>query len=229
MQAGADLATAGGFRFGLTAGYVNSNTSLDSGSDIDATSWNLGGYAGYSSGGFFANALIKYASYDGEYKSATFEQDLEGRSLGGMVELGYRFGAPARTFFEPSASLAYVDTNIDSVTVMGTRVRFDDDKSLRGKLGARVGVPFAAGGGNAGLFYAGGNWTHEFEGDGHVELGDDSAFGLRVRRPRDYAEVNAGISIEGKGAMSGFFEGTAKFGKDDYSAIGIRGGLRLNF
>ncbi|MCL6741978.1 autotransporter domain-containing protein [Sphingomonas sp. RB56-2] len=112
---------------------------------------------------------------------------------------------------------------------MGTKVRFEDDKSLRGKIGGRVGFPFAAGGGNGGLFYAGGAWVHEFEGDGHIELGDDGAIELRVHQPRDYADFNAGISIEGKGTMSGFLEGTAKVGKDDYGSIGIRGGLRLNF
>jgi len=94
-QMGMDFGS-GGFAFGVTGGYLNSNLNFANSADrINFDDVNGGVYANYSMGGFFINALGKYDYYWGSNNSQTgrYSRDMKGSIYGAKAEIGYRFGA----------------------------------------------------------------------------------------------------------------------------------------
>ncbi len=145
-----------------------------------------------------------------------------------MVEVGFR-GGSGRFFFELSATLAYVNSDLDGFELLGTRLSFDVDESLRGKLGGRFGTGFSVLGGARGLLYLGGNYVREFRAKDRVSLtSSGSRVELDAREAEDFGEAFVGISIGGTRPVSGFIEGFGKKG-DEIEGGGGRAGLRIRF
>ncbi|MDP9415582.1 MAG: autotransporter outer membrane beta-barrel domain-containing protein, partial [Pseudomonadota bacterium] len=220
---------AGGLRFGLTGGYLDSHVDFDPATDrLRMKALNAGAYASIASGPFFANLLAKYDRVDIDARSAGAAFELDGDSYGGMLEIGFRADAGG-FFIEPTASIAYVDSDLDGFELFGTRLSFDVDESLRGKLGARFGSGFPVRGGARGLLYLGGNYVHEFRAEDRVSLtGGGSAVDLDAGEAEDFGEAFVGISVGGTGPVSGFIEGFGKKG-DEVEGGGGRAGLRIRF
>ncbi len=230
MDLGAPVGDEGGFNFGVTAGYQNSNMSFPNTADrIRFNVVNGGLYASFTSGIFFINALGKYDYYWGEARSPAglYAFDVNGSVWGAKAEAGLRFGTDF--FIEPAVSLSWTNSDFDDFTVPSGNFAIDDEDGLRGKAGARVGWTTAWGGAKVSL-YGGANYVREFRGRSNVVFtsgGQTVAFSNP--RNRDYAEGILGVNVgSDSGKLSGFFEGRYADGRD-YDGYGVRGGIRVRF
>jgi hypothetical protein len=236
FQMGLDLGTPvgpeGGFNFGVTGGYQNSNMSFASNTVADRIKFNVvngGLYASFNSGIFFINALGKYDYYWGETSSPSgmFGFDTNGSVWGAKAEAGLRFGTDF--FIEPAVSVSWTNSDFDSFVVPSGNFAINDEDGLRGKAGARFGYVTQMGGAKVSL-YGGANYVREFRGRSNVVFtsgGQTAAFSSP--RNADYAEGILGVNVgSDAGKISGFFEGRYADGRD-YDGYGVRGGMRVRF
>ena len=228
-QMGVDFGS-GGFAFGLTGGYLNSNLNFANSPDrMNFDDVNAGVYANYSAGGFFLNGLAKYDHYWGSNTSLTgrYSRDMTGSVYGAKGEIGFRYGTTL--FIEPAASVSYTHTDMDDFTVASGSFGFDAQDGVRGKGGARIGYVADIGPAKV-SFYGGANYVHEFKGRDQVAFVSGGQTVLFSNdRIRDYGEGTLGLNIgSDHGKISGFFEGRYADG-GDYEGYGGRAGARLRF
>jgi hypothetical protein len=231
MDVGSRDMGSGNFVFGVTGGYLNSDLSFRNSADrVTYGSANLGAYASYVSGGFFANALGKYDYLWITSKSplAGYRDKFHGMSYGAQGEIGFRIGSDS-FYAEPVASAAYVRTDLKDLQALGATVDFDKLDGLRGKAGLRVGSKFDMGGGSTALLYAQGNYVHEFKGrDGVAFTSGGTTLDYGNRPIGNYGEGKVGFSVVSAGGVTGFVEG---FGQEsnNYKGGGGRAGIRAKF
>jgi outer membrane autotransporter protein len=219
---------------GLMGGYVGSSLDFsESNTDVDYEAFSIGVYTTFLHGGFFIDGTLKadlgtmdYDSSLGGGFSDDFSSDFT--SVGGIVDMGYRFGMGSTAFFEPLASLSYVKTSIDDGEVLGTDVTFDDGESLQGRLGARLGASFGDSM-KSELFIEASAWN-EFMGEYDAHLASN---GFDIDTDADtsglYGEVAAGANVFGAdGKWNGFLTGAVQFGEDFVGYSG-NAGLRYNW
>jgi outer membrane autotransporter protein len=197
------------------------------GNRVDIGVKNIGAYAEFRSGGLWVNGLIKMDWMDIEtVPGPGLAAEFDARSFGALINLGYRADLGG-LFVEPSAGIAWVDTDIDSYQSGGATIDFDDAESLRAHAGLRVGGVFAIGEGSTLAPYLGvrafeeladGN-TNRFTLGQTIGLGDDS--------PGTHGRAEAGFSLHA-GNIEAFLRGELDFGGDT-EGKGVRGGLRLRF
>jgi len=147
-------------------------------------------------------------------------------TVGGQLEGGFTLALSETVFLEPLASVSYVKTSIDDVAVPGAVIDWDDQTSLRGSLGARLGAnadfeTFAA------KFTITARVWNEFEGENglvihsagpDLPLGDD--FG------GSFGEVSGSVNVfSNESAFSAFVNAGVKF-KDDYQSTDASLGFR---
>ncbi|WP_213982627.1 autotransporter domain-containing protein [Sphingomonas sp. dw_22] len=230
-QAGVDIVEAGNFLFGASAGYLSSNLTLKgSGMRIRYDSLNLGGYAAFHSGPFFANTLVQYAHYWSDVRDSlnSWSDGTGGGSIGARIEGGARFGK-GRFFVEPVASLSFQNSSFGAIQALGQTVDPEAGNGLTGTLGARVGNSFDLKDGMKAVVYARGTYAHEFDGEGRLSFtSGGTSEELANLRPGDEGRVALGLNLTGRGAVSGFFEGNATFGQN-VSGGGGRVGLSFKF
>src|SRR4029079_14546237 len=87
--------------------------------------------------------------------------ETDANSYGFQADAGYRFQYGA-AFWEPLGTIAWLRTSIDQIQVLGQNLNFGDTDSVRGSLGARVGVANYWGGYKVEASITGRVW-HEFE------------------------------------------------------------------
>jgi outer membrane autotransporter protein len=152
------------------------------------------------------------------------------KSIGAQAEGGWSMAVGGSGFVEPLASISYVRTTFDSITLpMAAGVTFDNATSLRASIGVRVGA--STSNDNYKLkFNVTGRLWNEFEGDNHVNinsggpvlrLGDDFGGG--------FGELSGGANIfSANGNLSAFINGGVKF-RSDYHETGITAGFRYQW
>lgn len=165
----------GSFRAGVFGGFLQSNVSFDSyGAAAAMTGGTVGAYAAITAGGLYADAEIKADRLDVTYTApfgSGFVADAVSTSVGVSGNTGYRFDAGAM-FFEPLASVAYVDTTIDDISSGTATVSFSNGESLRGGIGVKVGATLGEGEDmTTELSFLGKVWN-EFEDANTVTLSD---------------------------------------------------------
>lgn len=222
--------------FGLLGGYAGSNLDFDnSATEADYSAGSVGAYLTYLNGGLFIDATIKadfgtidYSTHAGGGYSDSTSADYT--SVGGVLDAGYRFNMASGWFIEPKATLSYVSTDIDDITVLGTGVAFNDGDSFRGRLGARVGTSIINGGNLIEPYLEASVWN-EFDGDYQAALFSNN-FEVPVSHDVSgvYGEVTAGASVINVGnGWSGFAKGAVQFGDDSYLGFSGNLGLRKAF
>jgi len=227
LQLGVDFGSKA-LGFGVTGGYASSVQNFDASADRTTTdAWNIGAYAAFNSGRFFANALAKYDRYKlrvtigstGEKARST------GDGYGGQAEAGIRFGSD-RFFAEPLVSLSWQHISLDPLALSAT-IGFEDREGGRAAAGLRIGGLRDLGPARA-AFYAQGDYVRPFDGrDGiSVTTGSTTAL-IGDTRFESYGKGRIGMSIT-RGQVSGFIEGNGRVGKD-YHSGGGRVGLRIGF
>jgi outer membrane autotransporter protein len=179
FQAGIDfISNMGGGKalmVGAFGGFLNSNVSPDTvpvrGEFEGGT---VGVYASYMQGGLMLSSVVKADLLDFDWRAQVPSQDLKASShvdtFGWRLEAAYKqFLTPGGAWFEPYANLTYAKSNWDQFTVLATTFAIDDNDSLLGRLGLRVGADVR---GNQSLFkvFAGAGVAHEFKGENGADI-----------------------------------------------------------
>jgi fibronectin-binding autotransporter adhesin len=125
---------------GLLGGYVQSGLTLDHAPDEAVYEGGAaGGYLAYLNSGFHADLLLKADLVTVTYQQGGLSEDFAARSLGGSIELGYKYDLGRGYYLNPLAQLAYVSGDIDDGWLGVAPVSFADGSSLRSRAGLRAG------------------------------------------------------------------------------------------
>ncbi|WP_109355686.1 hypothetical protein [Sphingorhabdus sp. EL138] len=234
LQAGYDLASEAGdgFAAGVTTGYLSSNIRFTSrGNSARFEVFNIGLSASYSSGGFYADGLIKYDIINGNLndpRAGGFRGDADGDALGIRAQVGYRFGNDG-FFIEPQVSLDYQETSLDDIVIEDIRFDFGSIDGLRGIAGLRLGGKSQRANGTGIGYYLGASVVHEFKDGAPVNFsfGPD-AIALTNNEIGTYGRIETGMTLFGNGPLSGFIEAQADV-SGGYMSYGGQAGVRIKF
>jgi outer membrane autotransporter protein len=135
---------------GVFGSYIYGSRDFRDGGDGSTNAFSLGAYATWiHPRGWYADMVFKYTQMWNEFSTPTLENsiatgDYDIPAVGGSLEGGKRFDfAGGRFFIEPEAQLAGVwENETRYVASNGLHVHGDDQTSLRGHLGGRVGMHF---------------------------------------------------------------------------------------
>jgi autotransporter family porin len=235
LDVGMDLESPGETAlFGIFGGYLTSDLKFKStNSKWEYEGPSIGAYATYLNQAFYADVTVKadFLSIDidaDDLAPGTGKADTKGFNLGGQIDAGYRIGLDHGLFVEPQASLAVLHTEIDDVDdILGGAVEFDDETSVRGRLGARLGHEFT--GGNA-LIYASdltASVWQEFNGsNGATILAPDfAAAGVSDDTVGTFGDMSVGFAVTSPEGWSSFLRGSWQFA-EDFDALSASAGLR---
>ncbi len=179
-QIGADVArlniNGGGTNVhdGLTGGFLTGSghelTGVATGGfDIPF----VGVYAAMTSGGFFADALLREDFYSGHVTQPQVglnNQGVSGRATSLSGTAGYQFRIGASSFIEPSGALIWANFRVDPIAIAGAgtvpagTIFVDTIHSTLGRFGGRIGTTFTSGNLVLTPFVAANVW-HEFAGN----------------------------------------------------------------
>ena len=226
---------SGTLALGVTGGYAGAYLDFeDSGGSIDFTGFNVGASVGYTMGGLFVNGLVKADILQGDTTFANVAQraEFDAQAYGATLEGGYRFGGSS-FFIEPVASLSYVRTELDEFDILNSTISFDDNDSLRGKLGVRGGGVWNMSSGGRVIPYAAVYAVEEFEGeDGLTFTNGGLDVPIASLAPDTYGQAQLGLGFSPwTGPLSGFtgyVQADGNFG-NDMSGGGVRLGFRFKW
>jgi hypothetical protein len=145
FQMGADK-VSGSMMWGITGGFAQQESRLHfDHNSFDLQGWNLGAYAGFTSGHFFLNGLVKGDWYEvaANLHTVPAYDRFNGHTYGVAGETGFRFGGPS-FFVEPILSADYASTHLDGFTAAGMTFGFGDSNRWTGKAGARFGAEWGS-------------------------------------------------------------------------------------
>ena len=222
-QVGVDFQpTNGSFIVGVTAGYQHADADVRSTSgEFEAKGYNIGAYAMFgSANGLYGGLLIKHDRNDVKLTNDAFaaaDNNPDFTSTGVEGEAGYRF-AMGGLNIDAGAGLAWVRSDIDGFTAEGITYDFDDAKSMRGRVGARVGF-----GGRWGP-YLDGRLFHEFKDDSRLTLINGASLSeIETSGRGTWGRLEAGFGgHNGAGPMAAVW---GEFG--DVKGIGVKAGFRF--
>jgi hypothetical protein len=225
----------GAWMFGVMAGYLQSSLDFDrSSTSADFDGALVGGYATYVNGGWFLDAKLVVNVGDMDYKAGAMNVAVKDsahfNSIGGVVDTGYRFSSGA-TFIEPGATLSYVSTDLDRLSVFDSSVDFGNDDSFRGRLGVRIGTVANYEQYKLEPFVGLSAW-YEFAGDNTADVGSG---GYVITARNDMggatAQISGGINLFSLSddGFSAFLKGDVELGRNDLVGFGGHGGIRYNW
>ena len=232
FQFGGDVQRSMGWAtmvFGLTGGVINSEQEFASGNSFALQGGNLGAYAGLYAGGFFLNGVVKADRYEATVFSSTafFREEADATTVGAKAEAGYRIGLGG-FFVEPLVTLASTDSDRDDLSVPGGTFTFDDNQSLRGEAGIRIGGDFAMGPSRVQPFI-GVFAVEEFEGQNTAVFNSGpTAVRLEDVEPDSYGKVSVGLNLLEQNGVNLFIRGDAAFGGEADGGF-VRLGARWSF
>lgn len=232
MQSGVEYPIGESLTLGVTGGYLSSAFRQDaSGSRVDFDVLNIGLAASFNTGGFFADALVKYDSISGDFSDPTqggFNGQVDGSAFGARVEAGCRIGDEG-FYVEPRVSLDLQKTSLDDLEIEGQSFEFDNLNGLRGAAGLRLGGYGKASGDTKIGYFLDVSAVREFDGEADVRfraLNDVVEF--QNTPIGTYAHVEAGITLDSDGPISGFFQAEGDI-STDYSSFGGKVGVKVKF
>jgi hypothetical protein len=217
---------------GVMGGYLASDLDFrGSVTNADFESGVVGGYLTYLEGGWFLDgkvvANLGSVDYNGSH---SVKNSANVTSIGGVLDTGYRMNYGA-AFFEPGATLAYVNTDIDDLAIYGSSVGFSNGESLRGRLGLRLGTTIVKEQAKYEPFIGVSAW-YEFLGDNSANV----TSGSYVLKAADdvsgaIGEVTGGVDVYSLAGdnFSAFVKGNVAFGEDDFVGYAGTVGLRLGW
>lgn len=220
-QGGVDY-LAGNFVVGLTAGYQHANAdfrSADGGFDVEGH--NIGAYAMFgSANGLYGGLMVKrdrndVRIFNSAFATATRDPDFKSNGIDG--EIGYRFAMNGLNI-DTGAGLSRVRSKIDDFSAEGLGYDFDRIKSLRGRVGARVGF-----GGSWGP-YVDAKLLHEFKDNARLSLVSGTTFfEIETEARGTWARLEAGV-----GGHNGAGPTAAVWGDfGDVKGLGLKAGFRF--
>ncbi len=223
----------GDMLFGVMAGYVTSTLDFTATGD----SWTykggtVGAYATYINGGFYLDGLVKadFLNVDiNDGQGAIGDKaSTNATNIGVRLDTGYRVGM-GWGFIEPQASLQWVHTNMDSVSIFGGAVDFQNGSSGRAKIGVRVGTDLQMNGLTVTPDLTLSVWNH-FGSTNSVNIDfPGNAFSATDSAGNGtFGEVGVGVNVASANNWSGVVRGSVRFG-DHYSAGSIGASVRYGW
>ena len=216
FQMGADN-LQGSLLYGITGGFQQQDLDFQSGGNgFDFEGWNLGGYAGWSSGPVFVNGLLKADVFtvDVNMRSLPAMTHLDGTTWGAKLEAGARFGGLG-LWVEPKADVSWSNTDLDDAVfpAYATSFRFEDTVSLQGSLGARVGGTWGSISPFVGLWA-----VNEFEGENGMTMmtgpGCPSCMSIKDQPVGSFGKLEYGFTVLNWNGLEGFVKGETRFNGD---------------
>ena len=155
------------------------------------------------------------------------DADTDVTNIGARVDAGYKFGWGGGGFIEPQATFAVVNTDIDDTDIFGGTVDFDNETSVRGRLGLRVGYDSTAASGTIFSSDVMASVWQEFNGDNDADIFAPGFgnFGVTDSPSETVGDVSLGFAVAAPDGWSGFVRGNYQFA-DDYEAIVGNAGVR---
>jgi hypothetical protein len=226
FQMGADT-LHGSFMWGVTGGFLEQNTIFHfDRNSIDMTGWNFGGYAGWTSGHFFLNGLLKGDWYELKSNMPTVPayETFNGNTWGAKGEAGFRFGGHS-FYMEPVADVQWTSTHLDDANFhgLGTDFRFGNDNMARGSIGARFGGQWGSI-----LPYVGIYAVDEWDDNARLTMVTGSGcpgacFSIEDEHPGSYGRADLGFTTTSWNGLSGFLKVEDEFGSHIDGFIGRLG------
>jgi outer membrane autotransporter protein len=202
--------------WGLTMGFTQQETEFNfDGNSFDTEGWNIGGYWGWASNGFFINGLLKgdFFEQDANFHTLPSIFTFDGVSWGAQGEIGYRWQGDG-WFFEPLAQVAWQTTDLDDVTTAGADIEFDNADSFRGKFGGRIGGTY----GSADVVwtpYIGAYYIDEWSGDNELTFTTGpTSITFSDQGRGSYGQAEFGVTFQSFYGLEGFVKGEWNFGGD---------------
>ena len=236
LMAGMDFIAgdSGGYDYVLGAqiGYVGSTFDLEA----SPSSGQMTGATGGVYGSVWNGALFLDGTFNTNF--LTLDYDAPGigsktttwvRSVGAQLEGGSRFMLGEKLFAEPLATLAFVNTAFEEISLDGGEVTPDDASSQRAALGLRLGADLFGGPLKVRYFVAGRAWN-EFSGENEgVVFNPGADLPFAEDTSGAFGEAQAGLSLfNDDQTIAGFLTSGVKF-KDGYNAVDLDLGLRLRW
>ncbi len=235
---GGNITDKSAILFGVLGGYITSQLNFDqSPTSGDYTGGTVGVYGTYINGGFFLDGLVKADFLNLDYSAPTLSgyggasQSSDVTSLGFVIDSGYRIQWTPQLFFEPVATLAYVNASIDNMaSISDSLVEFNDGESLRGAVGARFGGRIY----DAESYWieasAVGRLWYEFDGDNSATILNAGApFTATDNFGGAFGELGGSVNLFGKDSgWSGFVNADVKF-SNEFTAGTALTGVRYNW
>jgi hypothetical protein len=227
FQVGADEMLGGGWMWGVTSGFLEQNTDFRGFHDsFDLQGWNIGAYAGFTSGHFFLNGLVKGDWYQlrANMLSVPAYQSFNGNSWGLKGETGFRFGTGA-FYIEPLGDISWTSNHLDDANFhfLATDFTYSNTDSGRGRLGARFGSQWGSV-----MPYVGVYWEDTWDDQGRVTMitsGGCPAACTTISdvRPGSYGMVDFGFTTASWHGLEGFVKGEDEFGSHINGFLGRLG------
>ncbi len=218
--------------FGLFGGYIGSNLEFKA----TNTKWDYegptaGAYVTYLNQAFYADVTVKADFLDididpDDLAAGEDDSNTDAVNIGGRFDTGYKFGQTV--YIEPQASLAVVDTEIDDVDIFGGTVAFEDETSVRGRVGLRLGFDHATEDATIVSGDVMASVWENFTGGTDVNITDPGGadFGVSGDQSDTYGDVSLGLSAAHPQGWSTFLRANYLFA-EDYDAVTGNAGVRF--
>jgi autotransporter-associated beta strand protein len=244
---GADYRWSESFTTGLYGGYQGLYSRYDNGGRTSVNSALFGGYATYSSGGFYSSAIMGggYSGYNvrRSISFSTIDRTAASQPDGGQfnayLDAGYDWEVGSFTLgpilgaqYTYAGIAGFTESNAESLNL---RVGQQNANSIRTNVGGRIAYTWKV---NEqitlvpeGRFF----WQHEYLNgprniSSSLDGGNGPAFGYETSAPgRDNVLATAGVSAQFGDRWNGNFYYTADFGRKDFVSHMISGGLGIRF
>ena len=185
-------------------------------------------------GNLFVDALLLADFLNIQYNHSTWLTSTAGsaNSVGGHIDMGYRFNMKNNWFFEPLATVDAVWTDFRKLDLPGVGVDLNtnNNENIRGRVGVRVGTSYLNNGYRIDPSLTAGVW-HAFAGDNSGTL-TSGMYTLNLTDANShltYGEVGLGLNVvELASRWSGFVKGDVRFG-DNYWGGSVKGGARFQW
>ena len=226
---------------GLLGGADEFTVNFASGTKVTFQGGNAGAYATFLNRGFFADGLFLANWMSMDYTAsgnlfgftglANTGVNANMSQYGGRIDTGYRFQFNP-WFFEPEMAAEVVHSSFGNLAfpLFGTNVQVDDETSVRGRIGGRIGTTWVTSGWRIEPSIDGGVWE-TFAGNNGAVL-TNNGFALDLTDPsnnKTLGEVGGMLNFYQIGtAWSAFVKGDYRFASD-YTSGSVKGGVRYQW
>ena len=205
IQAGVDLisiqddrsALMGGVFGGLLQSSVTPDAIAVSG---EYEGGSVGAYAAYVQGGFSLSGVVKADFLDFDWKAPALGLDAssEVETYGGRLEAAYKhLLGYSGSWLQPYANVTFANSSWDQFSVLATTFAIDDNESLLGRAGLRLGSDLKYDEGQHVKVYVGARVVYEFDEENTATI-QSGGFDLPLVHEVDQTslEVQGGFKFE---------------------------------